>query len=187
MACSTPGATRVLHDEHVGACLALARRVLDDREKAEDVVQEAFLDAWRHADRFDPQRSSMRNWLLMLTHRKAVDRVRHDALRATVSLGPTEQICDPARGPEQLALAALLTEPVHRAMASLPAVQREALVLAYWGGLTQREIAATTRCPIGTVKTRTRNGMLTLARLLREMGQETAPDRGRLVGAGSGG
>jgi RNA polymerase sigma-70 factor (ECF subfamily) len=179
-------ATRLLHDQHVGACLALARRVLGDREKAEDVVQEAFLDAWRHVERFDPQRSSMRSWLLMLTHRKAVDRVRHDALRATVSLGPTEQICDPARGPEQLALAALLTEPVHRAMARLPAVQREALVLAYWGGLTQREIAAATRCPIGTVKTRTRNGMLTLARLLHELAQETAPDRGRLVGARSG-
>jgi RNA polymerase sigma-70 factor (ECF subfamily) len=138
-------------------------------------------------DRFDPQRSSMRSWLLMLTHRKAVDRVRHDALRATVSLGPTEQICDPARGPDQLALAALLAEPVRRAMASLPAVQREALVLAYWGGLTQREIAAATRCPLGTVKTRTRNGLLTLARLLHGLAQETEPDRGPLVATRSGG
>lgn len=170
-----PEAAKVLYRQHAGACLMLARRILCDREKAEDAVQEAFLDAWRHAKRFDPQRASVRAWLLMLTHRKAVDRVRHDALRATVSLSSTEDPRDVSRGPEQLAFAALLAEPIHRAMATLPTVQREALVLAYWGGFTQREVAALTLCPLGTVKTRMRNGMLSLGRLLQELSSECDP------------
>lgn len=164
-----PLASATLYRRHAAACLSLARRILCDRDKAEDAVQEAFLDAWRHAGRFDARRSSVRGWLLMLTHRKAVDRVRHDSLRATVSLDLTDDPRDPARGPEQAALATLLAAPVHQAMAALPVVQREALVLAYWGGFTQSEVAGMTGCPLGTVKTRMRNGMLTLARVLNEL------------------
>lgn len=174
-----PQATATLYLQHSAACLLLARRTLRDREKAEDAVQEAFLDAWRHAGRFDPRRASVRSWLLMLTHRKAVDRVRHDALRATVSLELTDDPHDPAPGPEQTAFATLLAAPVQQAMATLPTVQREALVLAYWGGFTQREVAVMTRCPLGTVKTRMRNGMLTLARALNEL------EPGRAGGGGS--
>ena len=175
-----PQATATLYRRHSAACLLLAHRTLRDRGKAEDAVQEAFLDAWRHAGRFDPRRASVRSWLLMLTHRKAVDRVRHDALRATVSLELTDDPHDPARGPEQSAFATLLAAPVQQAMASLPAVQREALMLAYWGGFTQREIAVMTRCPLGTVKTRMRNGMRTLARGLGELEEEAAHGSARL-------
>lgn len=153
----------------------MARRILRDPDKAEDAVQEAYLDAWRHASRFDPQRCSARSWLLMLTHHKAVDRVRHDARRAAMSLEGVEFEGEPSPGPEGAAFTALLAQPVHEALALLPVVQREALVLAYWGGFTQREVAVLTRSPLGTVKTRTRNGMLTLARMLADLDWEGGP------------
>ncbi len=86
-----------------------------------------------------------------------------------MSLDGVELDGEPRPGPEDAAFTALLAEPVHEALALLPVVQREALVLTYWGGSTQREVAALPRAPLGTVKTRTRNGILTLARMLADL------------------
>ncbi|MBC7558201.1 MAG: sigma-70 family RNA polymerase sigma factor [Dermatophilaceae bacterium] len=143
------------------ACHALARTVLRDVDFAQDVVQEAFLEHWRNAS-FDATRSTHRSWLLMLTHRKAVDRVRYEQRRKSLSLEAAPELVSTLRGPDDLALAAVLAPRVRAALVSLPRVQREVLALAFWGGCTQREVAEITRAPLGTVKTRMRNGMISL-------------------------
>ena len=150
-----------LFASHGAACYALARSVLRDVDLAQDVVQEAFLEHWRNAS-FDATRSTHRRWLLMLTHRKAVDRVRYEQRRTSLSLEAAPEPVSTRRGPDDLALAAVLAPRVRTALGTLPRVQREVLVLAYWGGYTQREVAKITRAPLGTVKTRMRNGMITL-------------------------
>jgi RNA polymerase sigma-70 factor (ECF subfamily) len=157
----------LLYRRHAGACLLLAGRVLRDPAKAEESVQEAFLELWRTASRYDAGQCAPRSWLLMLTHHKVVDRIRYEQRRPCV---PIEWACDAVDGgvgPEQAAVESLSAQPLHHALAKLPVRQREAIVLAYWGGYTQREIARRTGAPLGTVKTRMRNGMLRLGAVLQ--------------------
>lgn len=157
-----------LYTNHAGSCLALARSILVDPHHAEDAVQEAFLDLWRHPARFDQGQSSVRSWLLLLTHRKAVDRVRCEQRRKTSVLVPADDAHEDERaGPESQAITALAGDRTRDALAALPTAQREALVLAYWGGYTQREIAALTSTPIGTVKSRMYTAMKDLSASLR--------------------
>ena len=152
-----------LYVQHAPACLSLARSILVDPHYAQDAVQEAFLHLWRHADRFDAGRSTARAWLLMLTRCRAIDRVRAEERRRTLALSPEDDRADPTPGPSQQAVTALLAAHAVGAIASLSAVKREAVVLAYWGGYTQREIALITGAPLGTVKTRTRDALRELA------------------------
>ena len=156
-----------LFRDYGACCQALARGVLRDENLAQDVVQEAFLDHWRGAS-FDATRGTRRHWLLMLTHRRAVDRARYEQRRvcSTFEVAPEQESA--RRGPEDVALARVLAVTVRQALGTLPRVQQEALTLAYWGGYTQREIADITRAPLGTVKTRTRNGMISLREVLRD-------------------
>ena len=144
------------------ACYQLARSVLRDSHLAEDAVQEAFLQHWRQAGRYDPRRSSARSWLLLLTYRKAVDRVRHEELRRVSTLDGSQDQASAERGPEDRAVASGLGDRVRQALATLPTSQRESIALAYWGGYTQVEVAAITGAPLGTVKTRMRSGMISL-------------------------
>ena len=156
-----------LFKSHGASCYGLARSILRDTELAQDAVQEAFFEHWRNRT-FDATRSTHRTWLLMLTHRKAIDRVRHEQRRSHL---PMDAAVDPAstgRGPEELAVASHMAPQVRAALNTLPRVQQEALALAYWGGYKQREIAAITQTPIGTVKTRMRNGMIALREALRD-------------------
>ena len=156
-----------LFRDYGACCRALARGVLRDEELAQDVVQEAFLDHWRGAT-FDATRGTRRRWLLMLTHRRAVDRARYEQHRVSSTFESAPEQASARRGPEDLALARVLAVKVREALGTLPRVQQEALALAYWGGYTQREIAQITRAPLGTVKTRTRNGMISLREVLRD-------------------
>ena len=133
--------------------------VLRDAHYAEDAVQEAFFDLWRSRARFDAGLSSVRSWLLMLTYRRAVDRVRSKQRRRTSELGPENDFPDDRSGPDAQVITALLAGHAQAALATLPPTQREALVLAYWGGYTQREIASLTKTPFGTVKSRMHAGM----------------------------
>lgn len=148
-----------LYARYAGSCLRHARSILVDQHHAEDAVQEAYLELWRNAGRFDPRRSSARSWLLMLTHRRAVDRVRTEQRRQTCLLTPELDPVDDRLGPGELALGALAGEQARRALEALTPCKRRAIVLAYWGGYTQREIAALTQTPIGTVKTRMRSAL----------------------------
>jgi len=171
--CAAGGPTALdhLYGRHGDACLALARKILVDAHYAEDTVQEVFLHLWRNASAFDGSRSSARTWLMMLTHGRAVDRVRYEQRRPASALGEKDAGPDDRPGPEVQAITALLGERAVSALALLTASKREALVLAYWGGYTQREIAVMTSTPLGTVKTRMRNGLIELHRFLADDSQ----------------
>ena len=140
-------------------CLQVARRVLGSGRHTEDVVQLVFLDVWRHADRFDPARASVASWLLAMAHHKAVDRVRYERPRATVSLALSAPPADVDQCLEQAAETAERRDLVRQALHRLSEPQRETLVLAYFGGYTYDEIAVLTHTPLGTVKTRGRAGL----------------------------
>jgi RNA polymerase sigma factor (sigma-70 family) len=154
-------ALEALYARYGRPCYGLARRILTDEQLAQDVVQEVFLTVWRDAGRFDAARGAFSSWVLSMTHHKAVDAVRREEnLRKRRS--PAEALeTEESRGPavDDAVWTTLRGERVREALQGLPEVQREALVLAYFGGYTQREIAGLTSTPLGTVKTRMLAGM----------------------------
>lgn len=160
----------VLYERYKTMAYGIARRITADDTLAEDVVQEAFLGAWRSADRYVPGRGSVKTWLLSIVHHRAIDAVRR---RRPVSELPEE--ADGALTPAPLTLPDVWGEvsgrldraQVQAALAALPDAQREAVELAYFGGLSQTEIAERTGVPLGTVKSRVR---LALVGLRRELG-----------------
>lgn len=157
-------ALAALYDRYVRPCYSLARRVTTDTTFAQDVVQEVFLALWRDPGKFDPARGGFGSWLLAMTHHKAVDTVRREETlrrRRAESIDNGELAGRTSESPpvEEQAWAQLQSEQVRSALRTLPDSQREALSLAYFGGYTQREIAALTGAPLGTVKTRMLAGM----------------------------
>jgi RNA polymerase sigma factor (sigma-70 family) len=164
-----------LYAQHAGPCLQRARSILVDPHHAEDAVQEAFLDLWRNAGHFVGSRSCVRSWLLMLTHRKAVDRVRAEQRRRTWTLTDGLDPVDERPGPEAQAQALLLGRQTRAALATLSAPQRQAVVLAFWGGYTQREIAGLTQTPIGTIKSRMHCALKDLGRTIDRDGCPREP------------
>ena len=152
-----------LYDATSPAVFGTVLRVLRDRAQSEEVTQEVYLEAWRTAARFDPARGSARTWLVTMAHRRAVDRVR--AAQASAVRDERAGLRDQQRPYDSVSEAVeqrLEREDVRRALGSLTAVQREAVALAYYGGRTHTEIAAELRLPLGTVKTRLRDGMIRL-------------------------
>lgn len=151
-----------LFTRHGGRCLARARAVLGGSALAEDAVQEAFVDLWRTASRFDARRSSVSTWLCVLVHRRAVDLARREARRRAL---------DPAlaalpRGSytaEEELLLLLDRRRVRRAIDELSEPQRRLIELAYYGGLTQPELARRLELPLGTVKSRMSAALARLA------------------------
>ena len=167
------GAFEVIYERHGGAAFSLAYRMVGTRGAAEDVVQEAFLGAWRGAAGYVAGRGSVKTWLLSIVHHRAIDTVRR---RRAVSDLPDET--DGAQTPEPLVAPDIWNEVsarldgavVSEALATLPEAQRSALELAYFGGLSQTEIAMRTGAPLGTVKSRIRLGLLGLRRELEMRG-----------------
>jgi len=157
---------------------SIAYRITGDRAAAEDVVQEAFLGAWRNAARYVDARGSVRTWLLSIVHHRAIDAIRRR--RPTVELPDAEVTL-----PDTLTLPDVWSDvelrldrdSVLEAMRSISDVQREAIELAYFGGLTQTEIAERTGVPLGTVKGRLRLGLQGLRVALSPPGGE-GPSRG---------
>lgn len=177
-----PAALEELYDRHSSASYGLARRVVGDEQLAQDVVQEVFLAIWRGAAKYDGSRGSLSTWLFALTHHKAVDAVRrsqrHSGRRAPEEALTTE--ADPAPAVDDQAVASVRRDQVRAALADLPEPQRKALMLAYFGGLSQSEIARLTGIPLGTVKTRT----LAALRRLRAVLDESPMHVGRSEGEG---
>lgn len=172
-------AIEALYQRYGGACFALARRILDDPQLAEDVVQQVFLAMWQGSG-YDPRRGAVSTWLLSITHHKAVDSVRKESNRRKRTAGEQTllEVAAAGPGPDEEAWTRLRAERTRGALRLLPAEQREVLLLAYYGGYTQREIADLTGLPLGTVKSRT----LTALRRLREhLGTDnaTGPAEGR--------
>lgn len=163
-------ALEALYDRYGEAAWSLALRILTDQSLAEDVVREVFLSLWREARRFDPARGTVATYLLSTTHHRAVDVVRREEnLRRRH--GPEEALAlapDQPSGPEDEVEVAERRGRIRAALAELPEPQREALMLAYFGGYTQREIASLVGVPLGTVKTRMAAGMRRLKDELRE-------------------
>lgn len=159
-----------LYRRHSAACLSLARSILVDAHLSEDAVQEAFLQLWRDADQFDTRRSSVRARLMLLTRCKAIDRVRSEERRKTSVLTAGADQPDGRPSPDVQVVLTLVGEHAREALAQLPAPKREAVVLAFWGGYSQPEIAALTNAPLGTVKSRMHDGLRTLGCVLAQRG-----------------
>lgn len=141
----------------------LVLRVVRDRAQAEEVTQDAYLDIWRTSARFDPALGSALSWMMTIAHRKAVDRVRSaeaasrrdTAYEARAQATPFDVTVEDAH-------RNLDAQRVRRALGSLTETQRGALELAYFGGYTHREVAAILNLPVGTAKTRIRDGLIRL-------------------------
>jgi RNA polymerase sigma-70 factor (ECF subfamily) len=168
---SDESALAELYDRFGRVAYGLALRVLRDDKLAEDAVQEAFLAAWRNADRFMPERAKASTWLLTFVHRRAVDLVRREDRRRAE---PLAEELEPARtrSAEEDAWLRFERERVQAALRKLPDQQREALELAYYGGFSQSELAERLGQPVGTIKSRMFTGLARLRELLAEPGPE---------------
>jgi len=158
-----------LYDRFGRVAYGVALRVLRDEKLAEDAVQEAFLAAWRSADRFMPERGKASTWILTLVHRRAVDLVRREDRRRAETLGDDREP-SPSDSAEDDAWLRFERERVQAALRQLPDQQREALELAYYGGFTQSELAERLGQPVGTIKSRMFTGLARLRELLAEPG-----------------
>lgn len=157
-----------LYDMLSPRVFGLILRVLVDRSQSEEVLQEVFLEVWQSAARFTPNRGQGRSWLLTIAHRRAIDRVRSAQASSNRDIrAGFEELATPSEDVAERVELKIESERVADALQRLPEAQREALRLAYYGGYSQSEIAALTRAPLGTVKTRMRDG---LSRLRVEMG-----------------
>ena len=158
----------ILYSRYETLAYAVASRIVRDRAQVEDVVQEAFTDVWSKRAHFNAERGNPRSWMLAIVHNRAIDAVRRQQTQAA------RIVHDELAGERQQPAPAIDTEAIAReqarstraALASLPPAQRSAIGLAYFGGLTQEQVARTLDTPLGTVKGRTRLG---LARLRDEL------------------
>lgn len=152
-----------LYDATAARVHGMALRVVRDPAQAEEVTQEAFLEIWRTASRFDPTRGSAISWLLTLAHRRAVDRVRAAESASRRDTTYTRQSQDVAHdATAEAAQASLEAKRVRHALTQLTPVQREAIELSYLGGYTHTEVATLLDLPLGTAKTRIRDGLIRL-------------------------
>jgi RNA polymerase sigma-70 factor, ECF subfamily len=152
-----------LYDATAARAFGLAVRVVRDPAQAEEVTQEAFLDIWRTSSRFDRARGSAVSWILTLVHRKAVDRVRSaEASTRRDAAYHQSNVTVEHDSTAEAATASMEARRVRQALDSLTEVQREALELAYFRGYTHSEVAAFLDLPVGTAKTRIRDGLIRL-------------------------
>jgi RNA polymerase sigma-70 factor (ECF subfamily) len=143
--------------------LGLALRMLRDRSRAEDAVQETFAAIWRSAASYRPERGPGAPWLYAVARNAIVDRAR---ARGEATFADPPEAVAPDAGPDDRAQSAYVSWRVHSAVHALPEHERQVLELAYWSGLSQSEVARFLEIPLGTVKTRTRSGLAHLADLL---------------------
>jgi RNA polymerase sigma-70 factor (ECF subfamily) len=169
MAAHDQEALSSLYDRHRRVIYALALRVLRDAAEAEEVLTDVFLQAWRHAPGYDRSRGSVPAWLINLCRSRAIDRLRargrREAAHSALAREDQGRAAAPSKagdGPEEEADLALKRRRIEAALGALSASQRQAIELAYYGGLSHTEIAERLGEPLGTVKTRIRQGLLTL-------------------------
>lgn len=144
---------------HGGAVYGLVRRVVRDDGIAEEVVQEVFLRLWTAPERFDPERGSLRSWLLAQAHGRSIDRLRSDGARRLREERDALRTATAGYDVEREAMDLAVADRVNEVMGSLPPAERQALELAYFDGYTYREVAQLLGTPEGTVKSRIRAGL----------------------------
>ena len=173
-------ALEALYDRYVRACYSVALRTVGDAYVAEEVVQDIFLKVWTAPHSYSPERGKFSTWLLKLAHNRSIDRLRHERrvmpdgyLECDVSdageMGgttPADMLPDETSTPYEAVWRRETGIVVRKALSLLSAPQREVISLAYYGGLTQREVSLRLGVPLGTIKTRTQRALLQLRELL---------------------
>ncbi len=150
--------------------MGIALRILRQRADAEEIVQETFLSVWKRAETYDQTRGTAVSWIVTMARSKAIDRLRARQTALRLMTGAAQEPANaPVPPPLELAEQRQARERVAGALAQIPEEQRAAVALAYFDGLSQREIAEHTGQPLGTIKTRMRLGMEKLAALLAEL------------------
>ena len=154
---------------HGGPAFRLAQRLLNDNRLAEEAVQDVFLQLWANPERFDPERGSLRSFVLMKSHGRAVNELRAESARRRRD--NVDATANATRGYdlEREVIDLEQADRVQRALAGLPDQERRAISLAYYGGHTYREVAQLLDEPEGTIKTRIRNGLRSLKRQLHDL------------------
>lgn len=177
MAVGNAQALETLYDRYSRIVFSFALRILGDPASAEELLQEVFFRAWQQASRFSANRGSFVTWLLSITHNMAIDEIRKRQRRPqrADSADPVlmlANVTDTGPSVEEYAVLSSWREQIAEAMRELPDSQREAIEMAYFQGLTQREISEQLGQPLGTIKTRMRLGMRKLREFLenREVG-----------------
>jgi len=158
-------ALATLYDRYATVLYSLALKILSDTGRAQDVVHEAFLTAWRKAALYSQTRGNVATWLLVLCRNLAIDQYRVKmrlASRRVELEAAAEYLTSPENDPAMAAVAADEGRALREAMIKLPAEQKEVLEMAYFQGMSQTEIAAAIKAPLGTIKTRTRQALLKL-------------------------
>ncbi len=155
-----------LYDAYRVILFGLLVRILNSREEAEDILQEVFIQVWRRAKDFDEKRGRPFTWLVTLARSRAIDRLRLLGARQRLAASAEREQVDETSDALTDTIRGTQKEVIRRALAELPEDQRHTLLLAYFEGLTQSEIATKLGAPLGTVKTRMRSGMSKLRALL---------------------
>jgi RNA polymerase sigma factor (sigma-70 family) len=174
-------ALEALYDRHVRGAFGLAMKIVRDPSVAEEVVQDVFVKLWSQPGIFSPERGKFAGWLLTLVHNRSVDKLRRAQsgiagktlpleVEGENGLSLADMLPDTGPSPDDAAWLNVKGDIVREALGQLPEPQRQAISMAYFGGLTQREIAEHLQEPLGTIKTRTRSGLQQLRRLLVRQG-----------------
>jgi len=162
-------ALAVIYSLHGSLVFAVVLRLLHDRVEAEELVQETFLEAWRRAAQYQPERANVAAWLVTIARSRTIDRLRsRNTVGRTLEVEGRD-VTEPAPRPDELVDSARARTAVREKVAKLPPEQRVLLELAWDEGLSQSEIAARTGLPLGTVKTRTRTALLSLHAQLKSL------------------
>ncbi|MBA2339674.1 MAG: sigma-70 family RNA polymerase sigma factor [Pyrinomonadaceae bacterium] len=157
-----------IYDRYAPTLFGMMLRILHSRAEAEDVLQEVFLQVWQHASQFDEERGRPFTWLATIAHSRAIDRLRSlDSRQRAATRAAVEHAEEQGDAVDDV-FRMERTEVVRRALNEIPEGQKQVLLLAYFEGLTQSEIAERTKEPLGTVKTRMRSGLIKLRELMRE-------------------
>ena len=164
-------ALALLYDRYRLILFGLLMRILNNREEAEDVLQEVFLQVWRKAGDFDESRGRPFTWLVTLGRSRGIDRLRTLAARDRVAEAGAREVVEEVSDAATDAFKSEQRGLVSAALAKLPDEQQRPIVLAYFDGLTQSEIATRLGAPLGTVKTRMRTGLIRLRELLASQGE----------------
>jgi RNA polymerase sigma-70 factor, ECF subfamily len=152
-----------LYDMLIGPLFGVIRRIVRDPAQSEEVAQEVMVELWRSAPRYSPERGSAMTWAMTIAHRRAVDRVRSAQASADrdANVG-RRQLARPFDEVSEQVTTRLEQEQVRRCLGTLTDLQRESVVLAYYGGRTYREVGELLNTPLGTIKTRLRDGLIRL-------------------------